>query len=70
MSAAIVVTPSERTVRPDEAGRFVLSGVPEGPRTLVAWHKSGRFSRQTIQVPSTGSISVSVNLPVREETGR
>jgi hypothetical protein len=67
MSAAIVVTPNRWGTRPDASGRFVLSGVPEGKHTIVAWHKSAGYFRQTVDVRPGSTPSVSFLIPFDED---
>lgn len=64
MTAAIVVSPNSFHVRPDAEGRFVLSGVPAGAYTIVAWHKAAGFYRQSITVTGHSSTPVQFHIPV------
>jgi plastocyanin len=50
MAATIVVTPNRWYARPDRIGQFRIPNVPPGQYTVVAWHKSAGFFRQTIVV--------------------
>ncbi|HUQ95746.1 MAG TPA: carboxypeptidase regulatory-like domain-containing protein [Bryobacteraceae bacterium] len=50
MGAVIVVTPNRWSTKADPAGRFVLSGIPDGSYTVVAWHKAAGFFRQQVRV--------------------
>jgi plastocyanin len=66
MSAAIVVSPNAWSARPDENGKFTLSGVPPGTYTIVAWHKAAGFFRQTVQVTGRGITPVEFLIPLRD----
>jgi plastocyanin len=67
MSAAIVVTPNDWSTRPDASGRFLLSGVPAGKHTIVAWHKAAGLFRKTVDVRPGGATRVSFLIPFDEE---
>ena len=69
MNAAIVVAPSAWYAQPGEDGTFVLRDVPAGTYQIVAWHKSAGFFRNKIQVPESGSVAVSFEIPVMEKEG-
>ena len=43
MAASIVIAPNLWRARVDPSGKFVLSGVPPGTYTLVAWHKTAGY---------------------------
>lgn len=64
MNAAIVVAPNRWYTRPDDSGRFSLSGVPGGTYTLVVWHRTAGFFRQQVVVPSMGKVEVSLEIPL------
>ena len=63
MSGSIVVTPTEWSARPSRDGGFGFPGVPPGRYTVVAWHKSAGFFRQSIEV-SGKAASVAVNFEI------
>jgi plastocyanin len=65
MAAAILVSPNQWATKADAAGRFVLSGVPSGVYTIVAWHKTAGFFRQTVRVTSHNA-AVQFVIPVDE----
>jgi plastocyanin len=67
MSAAIVVTPNGWSTRPDALGRFLLSDVPAGRHTIVAWHKAAGFFRKTIDVRPGNTPTVSFLIPFDED---
>ena len=66
MSAAIVVTPTGRSARPDADGNYFLKDVPPGNYQLVAWHKSAGFFRRQIELKRGGSIQMDWDIPLRE----
>ncbi|MGC4048813.1 MAG: hypothetical protein QM757_04740 [Paludibaculum sp.] len=68
MASAIVIVPNRFYVRGDGEGRFTLSQVPAGEYTLVAWHKTAGFFRQTIQVGESGTVKAQFSIPLGPET--
>lgn len=64
MSAAIFIVPNAWYTRTDDQGRFTLEGVDPGTYQLIVWHKSGGFFRQEVRVPATGSVNVSMEIPL------
>ena len=69
MNAAIVVATGTWFAQPGPDGTFVLRDVPGGAYQIVAWHKSAGFFRKEIQVPESGSVAVSFEIPVLEKEG-
>jgi hypothetical protein len=67
MSAAIVVTPTAWYGQPAADGTLILSDVPAGDYTIVAWHKSAGFLSRRILMPETGSIDIELTLPLRDK---
>jgi len=66
MNAAIVVAPAGWYTQPEADGAFDFSGLEAGDYTVVVWHKSAGFFRQKVRVPETGSVSVSLTIPLAE----
>ena len=66
MNAAIVVAPSRWFAQPEEDGSFEFSGLEAGDYTVVVWHKSAGFFRKKVRVPETGTVSVSLTIPLAE----
>ncbi|MBI4910713.1 MAG: hypothetical protein HY820_44275 [Acidobacteria bacterium] len=66
MSAAIVVTPNSVFARPASDGSFQLPDVPPGKYTIVAWHKTAGYFRQTVTVTGAGAAKVTFFIPVDE----
>lgn len=64
MSAVIVVTPNRWSTKADASGRFMLSGVPPGSYTVVAWHKAAGFFRKTVRVTEGATASVDFIIPL------
>lgn len=48
MTGVIRVLDTPHFTRPDADGRFRIAGVPDGPRTVIAWHD--QFGADTVQV--------------------
>jgi plastocyanin len=67
MSAAIVVTSTAWYGQPAADGTLILSDVPAGDYTIVAWHKSAGFLSRRILMPETGSIDIELTLPLRDK---
>jgi plastocyanin len=68
MAAAIVVSPNQWSTKADAAGRFALSGAPAGSCTIVAWHKSAGFFRQTVRLTENRATAVEFIIPMEEAT--
>lgn len=66
MSAAIVVTPTDWSTRPDLDGNYCLKNVPLGSYQLVAWHKSAGFFRRPVEVKEGGLINLDWEIPLRQ----
>jgi len=66
MAAAIVITPNQCSSKPDADGRFLLRNVPPGKHTVVAWHKSAGFFRQTITASEAHPATVDFLVPLDE----
>jgi plastocyanin len=67
MYAAIVVTASPWFQKPTADGGFSFSNVPAGRYRLTAWHKIAGLHKVDIEVPETGSVDVSIRVPVDME---
>lgn len=62
MSAYIMVVDTPYYAVCDNAGRFLIKGVPPGTYTLHAWHESGAKSAQTVQIaPDGNTLAVSLD---------
>jgi hypothetical protein len=66
MSATIVVSPTQWSVRVNPDGRFVLPAVPPGKYTVVAWHKAAGFVRKTVTVTENGAPPLIFDIPLTE----
>ena len=64
MTAAIVVTPNRWSTKSDGAGHFALSGIPAGTYTVVAWHRTAGYFRQTIKVSGARPQAVQFLIPL------
>jgi plastocyanin len=67
MAAAIVVTPNQWSTKADASGRFVLRDVAPGEYTIVAWHKSAGFFRQSVRVAENRASTVEFLIPLSDE---
>jgi plastocyanin len=66
MAATIVITPSRWAATPDAEGQFRLPDVPAGRYTVVAWHKSAGFFRQTADVKEPAGARIQFVIPFVE----
>ncbi len=67
MAATIVVSPNQWSAKADGAGRFVLTDVPPGSYTIVAWHKAAGTFRRTVKVTESGAGGVRFFIPLEAE---
>ena len=67
MYAAIVVTASPWYQKPSADGSFTFSNVPAGRYRLTAWHKIAGLHKIDVEVPETGSVDVTIRVPVDTE---
>jgi plastocyanin len=67
MYAAIVVTASPWFQRPSADGSFSFANVPAGRYRLTAWHKIAGLHKVDVEVPETGSVDVTIRVPVDTE---
>jgi hypothetical protein len=67
MYAAIVVTSSPWFQMPSADGSFSFSKVPAGRYRLTAWHKIAGLHKVDVEVPETGSVDVTIRVPVDTE---
>jgi plastocyanin len=64
MTGAIIVTPNRWYTKADRTGHFTLDGLPPGKYTLVAWHKTAGFFRQTVEVVAGKGASTEFLIPL------
>jgi plastocyanin len=64
MAATVVVTPNRWYARPDPSGQFRIPNVPPGQYTIIAWHKSAGFFRQSLLVDQGHDSSVEFFIPL------
>ncbi len=64
MYAAIVVTASPWYAKPAADGAFSWNDVPAGHYHLIAWHKIAGLYKTEVDVPESGRIEVSIQVPV------
>jgi len=62
MSASIWVVENSHFAVTDRAGRFRISGVPDGTRVMRVWHERLGTRRLSTTVPAEGTLSLEVKL--------
>jgi plastocyanin len=67
MGAAIMVTPNHWAMRADRSGRFRLADVPAGRRTVVAWHKTAGYFRETVELSEGQKATIQFFVPLEAE---
>lgn len=67
MAATIMITPNQWATRSSPEGEFVLEDVPPGTHTVVAWHKSAGYFRQTVNVTESTGTRIQFHIPLEEE---
>ena len=68
MTATIVVAPNRWYARSDRSGQFRIPDVPPGQYTVVAWHKSAGFFRNSITIEPGHDTTVDFFIPIDVET--
>jgi plastocyanin len=63
MYGVVVTTPSQWTAIPTGDGTFTFAGVASGKYKVVVWQRTAGLVRQTISVPSNGTVQVNFTLP-------
>lgn len=64
MAGVIVVSPNSRAAIAGGSGKFVLSDVPPGAYTVVAWHKAAGFFRRRVQVSEKQGTEIEFFIPL------
>ena len=67
MYAAIIVTSSPWYGKPSADGSFSWNDVPAGHYRLTAWHKIAGLYKTEVDVPESGKVEVSIQVPVDVE---
>jgi plastocyanin len=70
MNAAVLVAPNAWFTRPNGQGVFSFSGIPAGAYQVVVWHRSAGYFRKTILVPQSGTVRVSMEIPLGANESR
>jgi len=70
MYAAIVVTASPWYSKPAADGTFAWKNVPAGHYHIAAWHKVAGLHGVDVQVPESGSVEVTIRIPLDLEPRR
>jgi plastocyanin len=63
MYAAIVVTSSRWSGKPDRDGAFAWPDVPPGKYRLMVWQRFGGLYRKDLEVPAAGGVNVAMTIP-------
>jgi plastocyanin len=66
MAASVVVSPTPWCARAGRDGRFELKDLPPGKYTVVAWHKSAGFFRQTVEFGGGDAPEIRFLIPFTE----
>jgi plastocyanin len=66
MSATIMVSPTQWSVRANADGHFLLPDVPPGKYSVVAWHKAAGFVRKTVTVTESGAPPLTFDIPLTD----
>ena len=67
MYAAIIVTSTPWYAQPSADGNFSWNDVPAGHYRFSAWHKIAGLFRTAIDVPESGKVEVTIQVPVDAE---
>jgi plastocyanin len=67
MYAGIVVTASPWYGKPAADGSFTWKDIPAGHYRVVAWHKIAGLHQVQVDVPETGTVNVTVRVPIDVE---
>lgn len=67
MYAAIIVTSSPWYAKPSSDGGFAWKDVPAGHYRLAAWHKIAGLYETEVDVPESGTVEVSIQVPLDAE---
>jgi plastocyanin len=66
MYTAIVVTSSPWFGKPSAAGAVSWQDIPPGKYRMMAWHRVAGLFRKDVVVPDSGSVSVTLSIPLDE----
>jgi plastocyanin len=66
MAGTILVAPNQWSTRADASGRFVLTDVPPGKYTVVAWHKTGGTFRKALETVAGRDSEIDFFVPLPE----
>lgn len=67
MYGAIIVTSSPWYGKPSSDGGFAWKDIPAGHYRLSAWHKIAGLYKTEVDVPASGAVEVSIQVPVNTE---
>jgi hypothetical protein len=64
MSAIVLVLENPYFAIPNDAGRYVIDGVPPGDYTVVGWHERIKPVTRTIRVTANETAKLDFNIPI------
>ncbi len=64
MYAGIIVTASPFWAKPGTDGKFSFTNVPAGHYRLMAWHNIAGLHQVEVDVPESGTATVTIRVPV------
>lgn len=64
MSAIVLVLENPYFAVPNDAGRYVIDGVPPGDYTVVGWHERIKPVTRTVRVTAGESVRLDFNIPI------
>ncbi|MEZ5366655.1 MAG: hypothetical protein R2748_31020 [Bryobacterales bacterium] len=64
MRATVVVAPNSWATMPGPDGRYQLPPLPPGEYTIVVWHRSAGFFRETVTMPRKAGEGLDFRVPV------
>jgi hypothetical protein len=64
MSAIVLVLENPYFTVPNDAGRYVIEGVPPGEYTVVGWHERIKPVTHTVRVTANETTRLDFNIPI------
>lgn len=64
MSAIVLVLDNPYFAVPNDAGRYVIEGVPPGEYTVLGWHERIKPVTRTVRVTAGETARVDFNIPI------
>ncbi|MDB4890983.1 MAG: hypothetical protein JWL61_2838 [Gemmatimonadetes bacterium] len=66
MSAIVLVLDNPYFTVPNDAGRYVIEGVPPGEYTVVGWHERIKPVTRTVRVTANEATRLDFNIPIAQ----